>query len=154
MDLDDEELKATRKLNRVDKEIAVGEYVRLSRNQGINKIIEIEDDKYILENEIADEYGNATCVLEKDMYEEEILKHSKNIIDLIEVGDVIELNNEVYQVIYDESYKKLGVLIPNKKELAIRHSSLEFIFSKQGKQKFNEISIVTKEQFKNAEYRV
>ena len=34
------------------KEIEVGEYVRLARNQGINKIIDIYDKKYELETDI------------------------------------------------------------------------------------------------------
>ena len=37
--------------------IEVNEYVRLARNQGINKIIDKEDDGYILESEIADSTG-------------------------------------------------------------------------------------------------
>lgn len=116
------------------EEIEVGEYVRLSRNQGINKIIEIEDDRYILENEIADEYGNATCVLEKDMYEEEILKHSKDVIDLIEVEDYV--NGERIQDL-------IGDFIETNESLYNRCYL-----------KNNIKSIVTKEQYKNAEYIV
>ena len=39
------------------KEIEVNEYVRLARNQGINKIIDIYDKKYELETDIANEWG-------------------------------------------------------------------------------------------------
>ena len=73
---------------------------------------------------------------------------SHNIIDLIEVGDILEINNEKYEVIYDESYEKLGILIPSKKELSIRHSSLEYVFKKY------KVSIVTKEQFESMSYKL
>ena len=71
-----------------------------------------------------------------------IVKHSKNIIDLIEAEDIIEINKEKYEVIYDESLDKLGVLIPNRNYLGIRHSALEHIFKK-----YENISILTKEQY-------
>lgn len=90
-DLDEEELKATRKMNKVDRdEIEVNEYVRLARNQGINKIIDKEDDRYILESEIADSYGDITWFLYECELKDEIVKHSKQLIDLIEVKDVIK----------------------------------------------------------------
>lgn len=62
-----------------------GDYVRLSRNQGINKIVEIneEDEEYVLDYCIADEYGDETCCLYKNQIKEEVLKHSKNIKDLL-----------------------------------------------------------------------
>lgn len=74
--------------------IEVNEYVRLARNQGINKIIDKEDDRYILESEIADSYGDITWFLYECELEEEIVKHSKQLIDLIEVGDVIKYKIE------------------------------------------------------------
>ena len=70
-------------------EIEVGDYVRLARNQGINKIIDKEDDRYILESEIADSYGNITWFLYECELEEEIVNHSKQPIDLIEEGDYV-----------------------------------------------------------------
>lgn len=69
--------------------IEVNEYVRLARNQGINKIIDKEDDRYILESEIADSYGDITWFLYECELEEEIAKHSKQLIDLIECGDYV-----------------------------------------------------------------
>ena len=83
--------------------------------------------------------------------DESIFKGAKfkdNIIDLIGVGDILEINNEKYEVIYDESYEKLGILIPSKKELSIRHISLEYVFKKY------KVSIVTKEQFESMVYEV
>lgn len=54
---------------------------------------------------------------------------------------------------FDESYKKLGVLIPNRKRLAVRHCALEYIFNKQGIEEFEKISIVTHEQFESIKYK-
>ena len=70
-------------------DIQVGEYVRLNRNQGINRIEDIENDYYVLEDYYADEDGDETFCLYKYKVNEEILKHSFNIIDLIEVGDYV-----------------------------------------------------------------
>lgn len=73
--------------------IEVGEYVRLTRNQGINRIIEVEIDedekRYILDDNIADEYGEETCYLFENEIKDEVVKHSKQLIDLIEVGDIV-----------------------------------------------------------------
>ena len=75
-------------------EIKAGEYVRLDRNQGINRIedVEIDDEddtniRYELENIIWDEYANESWYIENT---DEILKHSVNIFDVLEVGDVVE----------------------------------------------------------------
>ena len=66
-------------------DIKVGEYVRLARNQGINRVEYIGDDFYVLEDYYGDEYGDETCCLYKYKVAEEVLKHSVNIIDIIEV---------------------------------------------------------------------
>lgn len=117
--------------------LEVGMYVRTKTGE-IHKIKTVET-RYI-------EFENGFGVpIELKEY---IKKHSKNIIDLIEVGDILEINNEKYEVIYDESYEKLGILIPSKKELSIRHSSLEYVFKKY------KVSIVTKEQFEIMEYKL
>ena len=75
--------------------IEVGEYVRLARNQGINKIIDKDDDDFLILDEIiADEYGDECFEISLQDVDKEIIKHSKNIIDLIEVGDYVN-GNEV-----------------------------------------------------------
>lgn len=73
------------------KDIEVGEYVRLARNQGINKIIDIYDKKYELETDIANEWGEFTCILEEYQLKDEIINHSKHLIDLIEDKDIVEI---------------------------------------------------------------
>lgn len=76
--------------------IEVNEYVRLARNQGINKIIDKEDDRYILESEIADSYSDITWFLYECELKEEVVKHSKQLIDLIEVGDIVRIRTGLY----------------------------------------------------------
>lgn len=66
----------------INKDIEVGDYVR-SRNGSIGKVTKIEDDKYLYENkELITFIGN-------------VVKHSKNIIDLIEVGDFVNGNRVI-----------------------------------------------------------
>lgn len=119
--------------------IQVGEYVRINESFigkiGIARVTSV-DDKYVV-------YIMFNTDFPVTVPKETIKKHSKNIIDLIEVGDIIQFNDEKYEVIYDKSYNKLGILIPNKDYLAIRHISLEYIF-----QQNTEVKILTKEQYR------
>ena len=133
-------------------------YVR-TKNGSIDKITDIAEEWYQREGD-EDEKPYKIYKLNNTYYDDEFdedtnwfladffIKASNNIIDLIEAGDILEINNEKYEVIYDESYEKLGILIPSKKELSIRHSALEYIFKKY------KVSIVTKEQFESMEYRL
>lgn len=85
MDLDDEELKVTRMMNgtdrnsrvRVNNEIEVNEYIRTKKG-AVGKLIEIDKKAtaYYLDC--------LKCVSLKN-----IVKHSKQLIDLIEVGDYV-----------------------------------------------------------------
>lgn len=97
--------------------IEVNEYVRLARNQGINKIIDKEDDRYILESEIADSYGDITWFLYECELEEEIVKHSKHLTDLIENKDVLKVRIDktimVFGIDEDTSDIKYKELIEN-----------------------------------------
>lgn len=124
-------------------ELKKGMYVR-TKDGYIDKVI-IDYKGYC--NNPSCNCKHVSC--EKNYYDEEkIIKTSYNLIDLIEEGDLLEINNEKYEVIYDESYEKLGILIPDRKQLAIRHSALEYVFKKY------KISIVTKEQLENMMYIV
>lgn len=118
--------------------LEVGMYVRTKRGQ-IGKIVTIGRDN------IAIEFNG---MWQDIVLKENIIKSSFNIIDLIEVGDILEINEGKYEVIYDESYEKLGILIPSRKELSIRHSALEYVFKKY------EVSIITKQQFEQMSYRL
>ena len=73
------------------EEIKVGDYIRLLRNQGINKIIDIDEDGFlILENYIADEWGEECSQISPNDIKNEIKKHNKDIFNLIEVNDIIQ----------------------------------------------------------------
>lgn len=85
MDLDDEELKSTRMMNgadrnsrvRVKKDIEVNEYVR-TKDGKIDKVIN------------SNFYMSIYVECEKRLYLiENIVKHSKQLIDLIEAGDYV-----------------------------------------------------------------
>lgn len=72
------------------EDIKVGEYVRLARNQGINKIIDEDDDGFLILDEIiADEYGDECFEISLQDVDKEITKHSFNLTDLIEEGDFV-----------------------------------------------------------------
>ena len=132
--------------------IKVGEYVR-TKDGVIFKILTKDKSDFgnhyygITDNE---NYSNYTYGKgSHNDIKNKILKHSFNIIDLIEVGDIIEINNEKYEVIFDKSMDKLGVLIPNRDYLEIRHSALEHIFNE-----YKDIRIITKEQYERDCYTV
>lgn len=128
------------------EEIQVGEYVRL-KDGLIGQFYNIEEGYN--GNIIADFEEFAYEYEDVKQFYEDIVKHSENIIDILEIGDIIELEGEKYQVLYDESYNKLGILIPNKNYLAIKHTTLEYIF-----QKYKKVTILTKEQYIQNCYKV
>ena len=123
--------------------LEVGIYVRTEEG----KIFKTDGDLIYLSNDKTILYRLITRV-PHDSVSYKVVKASFNIIDLIKVGDILEINGEKYEVIYDESYEKLGILIPSRKELSIRHSALEYVFKKY------EVAIVTKEQFEQISYKI
>lgn len=89
MDLDDEKYKATRRLNGLDDKIEVGEYVRTK-----DEIIDKVDALYgMIEN---------TVHLENQKWFDikNIVKHSKQLIDLIEVEDIVKDEYNKYEVAF------------------------------------------------------
>lgn len=93
MDLDDEELKVTRIMNgadrnsrvRVKKDIEVNEYVRTNKGN-IGKVVEIRlgfnKDTQLYQNVYMLDNGLWTIL-------EYIVNHSKQLIDLVEFGDIV-----------------------------------------------------------------
>lgn len=121
------------------KEIEVEEYIRTKAGT-IDKIIKIYTEDTDLKNVVRGENGS--------YWKEKILKHSHNIIDLIEVGDYV--NGKKIDAILDGGFKNEGVAervlcfeidFPIEKGLRAYHN-------------YDIKSIVTHEQFKQAEYRV
>lgn len=123
------------------EEIKVGEYIRTKNGT----IVKIEDEEFDLCTRIPDEK-----VLYKKWVEdflgsytvrEEILKHSFNIIDLIEEGDYV--NGERVKYLMDCATKeKLGKCIVTSEVAELGDGDYNTIYDYQIK------SIVTKEQFK------
>lgn len=91
MDFDDEEYKSTRRLNGLDDKIEVGEYVRTK-----DGIIDKVDALYgMIEN---------TVHLENLKWFDikNIVKHSKQLIDLIEQRDIVEDKYNISEVEFIE----------------------------------------------------
>jgi len=107
--------------------------VRVNRNQGVRKIVEHvkEYSQFILDEPIMDEYADATILLD----EEDVIKASYNIIDLIEAGDYVNghkiLGNNNYKIFYYECYDG---------EIGLEDIDIK--------------SIVTKEQFNKVKYEL
>lgn len=104
--------------------IEIGEYIKLKRGD----IFKIDEDTA--------NYYNSN----KEFITNEIVKHSKNIIDLIEVGD------------YVNGFK---VSATNKKYIETDTNNCDCVEGMSWLIENTDIkSIVTKEQFKEMEYRV
>ena len=113
-------------------EIEVGEYIR-DKEGNITKIINILSlfkDVYLYLGEDGYQYS-----------ENAIIKHSKNIIDLIEVGDYVNGKRVIYVASIENK--------DDEEELCV------FVEETQDCIEAKDIkSIVTKEQFENLEYKV
>ena len=83
--------------------IKVGEYCRTETGY-IAKLIEKNKDLMNFDGNIISRYGEESTYLYSDKYwgdeTKEIIKHSPNIIDLIEVGDVLEIQEEDGEIAY------------------------------------------------------
>ena len=128
-------------------EIQVGEYIRTL--DGIKKIVKINEGKlstYYGKYIVFPEYKNSKSINVKN-----IIKHSFNIIDLIEIEDLVSVidgdTTAVCEVIgteiRDKNFRKTN-------EIGVRYMSdeIDIIPLKRIK------SIVTKEQFQAMEYEV
>lgn len=123
--------------------LEVGMYVR-TLNGNIRKIVELTNTKFIDEpdyyvdkvlidieqNEIED-----TTYMEKWLFNEDIVKASYNIIDLIEVGDYVN-GCKVHRIA-----NCITIILDNEENISWVNPS-------------NIKSIVTKEQFSSMEYRL
>ena len=125
--------------------IEVGEYIR-TKKKGIFKVLSIRKTPYGYYCGTVDNDNIRTFTIGKGGNAEikkDIVKHSKNIIDLIEVGDFVN-GNKVHSVDYSTSTQT------GEKYLVIDkiYISVKFFYERDIK------SIVTKEQFSNMEYRL
>lgn len=125
------------------EEIKVNDFVRTKQGY-IAKCVEVDEDVdyYTFDEFVQENYGDKySSLCEREL--EDIVKHSSNIIDLIEVGDFVN-GRLVLQVDYKN--KNVCLLIPltdTKANTNIMWYGYEDIKT-----------VVTKEQFANAEYRL
>ena len=116
-------------------EIEIGEYVR-TRDGKIGKIIDITNitgqtrKKYLVKCDIDKAYYITTI---------RIIKHSKNIIDIIEVGDYVN-GKEVLRINDYEDFKRA--------DFNLDYDDTDAVYNDDIK------SIATKEQLSNIEYKV
>lgn len=95
--------------------IEVGEYIR-TKNGNIGKVIDIDRRNYWIDRYIRKESGIPSEFLERnsEQLKNNIVNHSKNIIDLIEVGDVIEVHfpvrNTIRKIYVDEYFEDSMIL--------------------------------------------
>lgn len=119
-------------------EIKVNDYVRC-KNGRIAKIKAIENNFIYFDGEIYRQNGTPMFECET-CFSDFIVKHSKNIIDLIEVGDILKLKDgEKWEV---QEHQGDGNWIQTEWEVIDNEEDL--------KSKVD--SIVTKEQFSSLEY--
>lgn len=116
--------------------IKLGEYVR-TKNGSVGKVIDQEagyGEWYELgDNGIPNNIKNGWAL------EAKIAKHSKNIIDLIEVGDLVETEDEfgIIRIYYIDENEMIQAI---KEDLALNNFKIK--------------SILTHEQYKNNAYRL
>lgn len=116
-------------------EIEVGEYVRTRETGHIGKIVGI------IENFVEIKAENMNYI---GIYTSSILKHSKNIIDLVEVGDYVNGHLVVEKYIDIDDNGNDFITIEVESDLMLHKSLVEKHIK----------SIVTKEAYKNIEYRL
>lgn len=138
-DLDEDELKATRKMNKADSdETEVNEYVRTDKGK-ITKIVGI--DEFIDSTTFYETEDNPGYM---DLCNKNIVKHSKQLIDLIEVNDLIYFENKLQNSLENE-------------EMIIHifdNDTLEGVKQAIEKGEIELLEILTHEQFEKNSYKV
>ena len=122
-------------------EIQVEEYVRTTSGF-IAKCIDKSNYGLTFDNTVKISYGEPWDYLLPE--DEDIIKHSFNIIDLLELGDYV---NGEYVIQTSKTYGFIFFEVTYYDEVSAEERH-KFIKSKDIK------TIVTKEQFKNMEYKV
>ena len=137
-------------------DIEVREYVRIKHMYNGTKIAKIKailskdpcyKDMQMYEIDVVHQHSNGHFKSHK-IYEEDIIKHSKNIIDLIEVGDFVN-GNEITEISQDP-FVKGQINLWTDIELRDVYGDYERL-----KYICDDIkTIVTKEQFSQMEYKL
>lgn len=128
----------------MENKIQVEEYIRTKEGE-IGVMGFPDEEENMFEQKQFEWYSNGKSY--NLIKENEIIKHSKNIVDLIEKGDVIVLrDNKKYEVLKISWSKSKGIHIHIINPLRMQ-GGID-IFANDIK------SIVTKEKFKSVEYEV
>lgn len=141
-DLDEEELRATRKMNKADRdEIEVNEYVR-TKNGVIDKVESYSIGCCVWHCKNGMCIDKCNCI---GTHLEEIVKHSKQLIDLIEVTDIIKYRiNNISTTLETKGYIE-GIVDISDKEMLQRikndknYEILEILTHEQYEQNSNKV---------------
>lgn len=109
-------------------EIEVGEYIRTNKDVEILRITEVRKENKC----ITDKYPYVILQLNRDF-----TKHSKNIIDLLEVGDIVKTGVETIFIIAFEDKE-----------------NLEYFKELYKNDQDTILSILTKEQYEQNSYKL
>lgn len=145
-DLDEDELRATRKMNKADRdEIEVNEYVRTKDGhiaKYIEKLAKDEDvlDEMLFDNFIYEKYKHIRYSLLKEI----IVKHSKQLIDLVELKDLVCFKNKLPNSLENE--KMIIHIFDN--------DTLEEVKQAIEREEIELLEILTHEQFEQNSYKV
>ena len=119
----------------MENEIKVNEYIRTKRGI-IDKAVKILDNYIFLKSKFfITEYGESSTFIKKT----DIVKHSNNLIDIIEEGDYV--NGEIVDKIFNPRFLSFG--------------ELPYIITANNKYEPQEIEeIVTKEMMESISYKL
>ena len=131
----------------------VGDYVRTK--YGIRKVIQIDNETtskircYVLDKF----YNECKMCFSNYIYDENIIKSSPNIIDLIEENDLIEIE---YKISTGENQKEIVQVIKNvNNKLFIKTYTEHYVFIEDIEKTIYKIKgIITHEQIESIEYKV
>ena len=136
--------------------IKVGEYVRTESL--ICKIVGITTSKYLINNNKlcfeVDTFVNSN----QELYLEDIIKHSPNLIDIIEDGDFCKI--EFYSPSYEKRRTRIFEVSKIDEYITFENMHCDFFMINgewsNGDKELNPVikSIVTKEQFESVSYKV
>lgn len=115
--------------------IEVGEYIR-TKNGIIAKVTYVDGLMLDTDMDVFDVGNTMMMEIPTEFVEEYVVKHSKNIIDLIEVGDIVEYEYDGYYHkadIFQSTYYNLAIASVNDGiiDLEERHEIIKRILTKE-----------------------
>lgn len=131
----------------------IGEYIR-TKDGVISKCEYIDNNEcgkfWWFDKTLYEDYGESIDFLHESVINDFLVKHSKNIIDLIELGDLVELFVEYNLDKEDTNLFEVIAIDEKTNEIGVFGNNLELEFFPID----NLISIVTREQFESMKYEV